>query len=444
MNPSKKILLFGAGKSTTSLIRYLLSFAEADCLEICIADTNINQAREKIGNSPYGMAIQLDISNAEERKSLIKKADLVISMMPPALHILVARDCVAEGKSLLTASYADEAMKSLNEEVARKGLLFLCEMGLDPGIDHMSAMQIIEQIRAKGGVIKKFFSHCGGLIAPESDDNPWHYKITWNPRNVVTAGMGGAKFLEDGNISKMEYAKLFDSNRKVTTGNEQVPYLSYYPNRDSLPYISLYNLHTCSDFMRTTLRYPSFMTGWLQMIELGFTDETISYQTNGMSIGSFFHAHLKSRNLDPEKPGAFITREFREQLEFLGLHDTGTPINLGEASIIEIMQFILQTKLVMHRTDKDLVVMIHEFLYEWKGKNFILHSSLFLKGIDNEETAMAKTVGLPLGIAARKILNGEIKSKGVRIPIEQEIYSQVLPELESLGIKFMEREEMVL
>lgn len=440
----KRILLIGAGKSTTSLINYLLSHAEKDHLEILVADAQFDMTKAKIGNNPNGKAIALDIANSQERQNLIRNADLVISMMPPALHILVARDCLTEGKSLLTASYADDAMKSLHEEVTKKGLIFLCEMGLDPGIDHMSAMHIIDGIRAKGGKINKFFSHCGGLIAPESDDNPWHYKITWNPRNVVTAGMGGAKFLLNGHETGMEYAHLFDAARTVATGNEQTPFLSYYPNRNSIPYISLYNLESCRDFMRTTLRYPAFMTGWLQMVELGFTDESQQYQTNGMSIAAFFTSHLKTRDIDADQPGTFFTAAFREQLEFLGLHDTKTLINLGEVSVIDIMQFILQTKLVLHPSDKDLVVMIHEFDYALHGKNFILHSSLYLKGEDHLETAMAKTVGLPLGIAARKILNGSISLTGVLIPLKKEIYNQVLPELEELGIRFLEKEEAVL
>lgn len=440
MFPLKKILLFGAGKSTTSLINYLLLNAKTDNLELTVADANITLAEEKISGNLHGKAVQIDILNNQERSALVKDADLVISMMPPALHNLVANTCLTEGKSLLTASYADDAMKSLNVEVVKKGLLFLCEMGLDPGIDHMSAMHIIESIREKGGVIKKFFSHCGGLVAPESDDNPWHYKITWNPRNVVVAGKGGAQFLSNGEAASISYQNLFNPLKQVATGNEQTPFLSYYPNRNSIPYISLYGLQSCTHFMRTTLRYPEFMKGWQQMIELGFTDDTIHYQTNGMSLANFFEIHLKSRNIEVGSPNKFSDQDFLKQLQFLGLNDNNTFINLGEVSIIDIMVFVLQTKLVLHPHDKDLVVMIHEFTYQLDGKEYLLHSSLYLKGENHLETAMSKTVGLPLGIAARKILKGEIKATGVLIPLERAIYLPLLKELELLGIRFLETE----
>jgi len=440
MNKKKIILLFGAGKSTSALIKYLLEHSSSDDFELWVADANPALAAQKIKGNSNGRPVQLDISNAEERAELIRKSDVVISMMPPSLHILVAGDCLKEGKNLLTASYADQSMKALDDEVREKGLLFLCEMGLDPGIDHMSAMQIIEKIRSKGGRIHTFNSHCGGLVAPQSDDNPWHYKITWNPRNVVLAGKGGARFLQHGQVQEMAYSHLFDADRKVSTGNQQTPYLSYYPNRDSLPYISLYGLTDCQNFMRTTLRYPEFMSGWLQMIELGFTDEALKYQTNNMSIADFLKQHLRSRQIDFEKPGAFITPLFAQQLEFLGLHDHNTMINLGEVSIIDIVLFILQKKLVLNENDKDLVVMIHEFGYDLDGKSNTLHCALYLEGEDQLLTAMAKTVGLPLGIAARMILNGSIKEKGVHIPIRKEIYTPVLNELSKQGVRFIESE----
>lgn len=440
MISNKKVLIFGAGKSATSLIRYLLSNAVSDNLEIIVADANYQLAEEKIDGHSSGKAVSLDISDNQARKTLIADADIVVSMMPPALHILVAKDCLEAGKNLLTASYADDAIKSLDAEAKSKGLIFLCEMGLDPGIDHMSAMQIMENIRSKGGKITSFFSHCGGLIAPESDDNPWHYKITWNPRNVVLAGKGGARYLSEGNIKETGYVNLFDASRQVATGNAETPFLSYYPNRDSLPYISLYGLDQCSDFMRTTLRYPEFMSGWKTMIEFGFTDETIRYDTQGMSLSSFYQKHFQSRNLTIAQVAENNSEAFLSQLQFLGLNDNNTMINMGEVSIIDIMQFILQSKLVLHAQDKDLVVMIHEFIYELNNKKYALHSSLYLKGEDQLQTAMAKTVGLPLGIAARMILQKKIRETGVCIPLQKEIYDPVLRELELLGIGFVESE----
>ncbi len=443
MISTKKLLIFGAGKSATSLIRYLLSHAASDNLEIIVADANYKLAEEKISGHPSGKALALDISDNSARKDVIAQSDIVISMMPPALHILVAKDCLEAGKNLLTASYADDAIRGLDAEVRSKGLLFLCEMGLDPGIDHMSAMQIIEHISSKGGKITSFFSHCGGLIAPESDDNPWHYKITWNPRNVVLAGKGGAKYLSDGIMKETGYLDLFDASRQVATGNVETPFLSYYPNRDSLPYIALYGLDYCRDFMRTTLRYPDFMRGWKTMIEYGFTDETIRYETQGLSLAAFYQKHFQSRNLTIEQVVENNSTDFSSQLEFLGLYDHDTLINMGEVSIIDIMQFILQKKLVLHEEDKDLVVMIHEFIYELDNKKHALHSSLYLKGDDQLQTAMAKTVGLPLGIAARMILQNKIRKTGVCIPLDKEIYEPVLSELKALGIAFVESENEI-
>ena len=499
----KKIVLFGAGKSASVLIDYLLGQATGNNWKIIVADANKKLIEEKTKHHPASETVELDIKNETKRGELIAQADIVISMMPPALHILIAKDCIDHGKNLLTASYADDEIKSLQKTVEDKGILFLCEMGLDPGIDHMSAMQLLDEIKASGAVVNSFKSHCGGLVAPESDDNPWHYKITWNPRNIVLAGKSGAVYKQDGDLITEKYETLFDADRKVITGNDEVPVLSYYPNRNSLPYIEMYGLQEAKTFIRTTLRYPDFMYGWKNVIDLKLTDETPEYETDGKTLHEFFKEHLDKNGfgdwlqeklterfaqtksllenlmkimeaeeevkLEGEEPvhnfmlvdeggglknielddvkdmaAGTVAAKMHEanlilkQLFYLGMDDTETMINKGKCAAADVLQLALEQKLVLKTTDKDMIVMLHEIEYTVNGKTNSIHSSLVVKGDDNIHTAMAKTVGLPLGIAAKLILNGEISITGLHIPVIKEIYEPVLAELKKHAVEFVE------
>ena len=433
MNQLKKVLLFGAGKSASALIDYLILSAEENNWEVIVADANAALIKEKTNNRPHSTSVTLDINDASKRRLLIESSDIVISMMPPSLHILIANDCLQYGKSLLTASYADEAILALDKNVKEKGLLFLCEMGLDPGIDHMSAMQLLDEIDEKGGKVVSFKSHCGGLVAPESDNNPWHYKISWNPRNVVLAGKSGAIYKKDGNIVQEEYEQLFDPKRSVTFENENLSSFSYYPNRNSLPYIDLYRLHHVQTFIRTTLRHPDFMSGWNNLVQLKMTDESLTYSSDAKTLADFYNEYLNTYNFDKNENSLF-----KQQLEYLGLHDTVTKINKGICSVADVLQLALEKKLVLSKEDKDMIVMLHEIDYALNGKNHTIKSSLVVKGENHIHTAMAKTVGLPLGIAAKFILNGTIKQSGVQIPISKEIYLPVLAELRKYGVQFNE------
>ena len=499
----KTILLFGAGKSASVLIDYLLKESEENGWKFIIADADKEQILFKTNHSAFAEAVQLDIKNDEEREKLIERSHVVISMMPPALHFLVAKDCVEYRKHLLTASYLDPQIKSLQDEINHRKLLFLCEMGLDPGIDHMSAMQLIDEIKAEGGTVNSFKSHCGGLVAPESDDNPWHYKISWNPRNIVLAGKAGAVYKLDGTLVEEKYENLFDADRTVNTWNEEIPVLSYYANRNSLPYIDLYKLQDAGTFIRTTLRYTDFMHGWKNVIELKLTDETPQYQTDGKTLQDFFKEHLGKNGFDEwlennltgrlsetkillenlmnlleveekaNETGEEIPENFMlvnesgdlrdigveeiksnaatamahkmheanlimKQLFFLGMGDNETIIGKGLCSAADVLQFALEKKLALLPGDKDMVVMLHEIEYILKGKKQSVHSSLIVKGNDHIHTAMAKTVGLPLGIGAKLILNGELKMTGLHIPVSKEIYEPVLRELKKYGIEFSE------
>lgn len=471
--------------------------------EVRIADVNIQAVNEKIGGRPHALAVPLDIQDAKGRSALIAEADIVISLMPPALHMLIARDCLSLGRHLLTASYADKEMMSLSEEAKSKNILFLCEMGLDPGIDHMSAMEIIDRIHEQGGSIHSFISHCGGLVAAESDDNPWHYKISWNPRNVVTAGKQGAVYKSDGYTVNESYSQLFNPQRRIACPESGYPSLSYYPNRNSLPYIDLYGVASARTFLRTTLRHPEFMSGWKNLVELKLTDEETVYDTQGKTFGSFFREHLEKNgfgewlhtNLNERLNQSRVLLEqllklteaeqWREmkgesmpdnvmivddsgnlkkietetlkqnaarvmaskmheanlilkQLMYIGLEDDAGLIGRDKATPADVLQLALEKNLLLKPDDKDLVVMVHEIGYLSGKESGNIRSSLVVKGENSLHTAMAKTVGLPLGIACKLILQGRINLKGVHIPTRKEIYEPVLSVLREKGIHFQE------
>ncbi len=478
------ILLFGAGKSATVLIDYLIAEAPQNDWHVVVADVSRELVLGKTGHAARTSAVGLDIKDTAARQEWIQKADIVISLMPPALHILVADDCIKFAKHLLTASYVDDAMRAREQEIKDKGLLFLCEMGLDPGIDHMSAMQLIHRLQAEGCTISSFMSHCGGLVAPVSDDNPWRYKISWNPRNVVLAGKAGAVYKQNGVIVTKGYEELFTTDH-LTDIDETVQALSFYPNRDSLPYIDIYGLGDAHTFIRTTLRYRDFMSGWRNLVELRLTDETIMYDTAGMTLGQFFQQHFAAYGYDKivqakieaklaiaqetmdklQQAGASIeagediagklgaltiaVQQMQQvdvtirQLFYLGANGDKTLINKGLCSAADILQFALEQRLMLRPEDKDMVVMQHDIIYQRGNETFRTLSHIVVTGEDALRTAMAKTVGLPLGIAAKLILNGTIREKGLCIPITPAIYEPVLETLATAGIVFTEQESRV-
>lgn len=434
----KHILVFGAGKSATCLIDYLKKETASHQWSMTVVDSNLALAGSKTAGAPQARALSIDVEKDDARRELIQSAEIVISLLPPSLHYLVAKDCVEFSKPLLTASYVDEKIAALRNEIADKGILFLCEMGLDPGIDHMSAMQLIHNIHTKGGAITSFKSHCGGLVAPESDNNPWHYKISWNPRNVVMAGKAGAIYKENNQTVEIPYTALFNVDNTV-----QVPglgELAWYANRDSLSYIPVYGLEESLSFLRTTLRYPAFNAGWKQIIWLHLTNEEPVYQTDGLSLAAFYREHFNKYDVTDIINSIPATDPFCEQLDYLGLHDESTIINKGVCSAADVLQFALEQKLVLAPNDKDMIVMLHEIDYLLDGKLHHSKSTLIVEGEDQLRTAMAKTVGLPLGIAAKLILLGKINLTGLHIPILPEIYNPVLEELNENGIIFFEEE----
>ena len=424
----KTILLLGAGKSATVLIDYLIATVKENNWKFIVADSDREQVLSKTNHSPFAEAAALDVTNDKQRSDLIQKAHVVISMMPPALHFLVAKDCVEYRKHLLTASYIDNKIRSLLEEIKQKKLLFLCEMGLDPGIDHMSAMKIIHEIKEAGGHVTSFKSHCGGLVAPESDNNPWHYKISWNPRNVVLAGKAGAEYKLNNAIVHKDYAALFTDCSEVTV--DGLGSLAIYPNRDSLSYMTPYKLEDATTFIRTTLRYPSYCKGWNAIVQSGLANEIDGIDANGLTFKKWS---------EPVLP--FVNETNKSMLEFLGLFEEVVVPATAKTSA-DVLQYLLETNLAMQPADKDMIVMLHEIEFETAdGRKKKIESSLIVKGEDSLRTAMAKTVGLPLGIAAKLILEDKIHLTGVHMPVHKEIYEPVLKELEKFGVVFREIEK---
>ncbi len=442
----RKILLIGAGRSSSSLITYLLQKSFSENLHITIADVSIDLAKKILQNHENSIAITLDIFNNEERQKVIKNADIVISMLPAHLHLNVAKDCLAFGKNMVTASYISNEMSQLNDEAIKKNLIFMNEVGLDPGIDHMSAMKVIDSIREKGGKMLLFESFTGGLVAPESDDNLWNYKFTWNPRNVVLAGQGGAaKFLQEGNYKYIPYHKLF--RRTEILNIEGHGKFEGYANRDSLKYKTVYGLNDILTLYRGTIRRVGYSRAWNVFVQLGMTDDSYTIEdSEHMSYRDFTNSFLA---YNPHDSVELKLRHYLkidqddiiwEKLLEIDIFNPNKQVVLKNATPAQILEKILKDSWTLKEDDKDMIVMQHLFGYELNGKKHQIESSMVCIGDNQTYTAMAKTVGLPVAIAALKILNGEIKTPGVQIPISKEVYQPILKELEENGIVFNEKE----
>jgi saccharopine dehydrogenase (NADP+, L-glutamate forming) len=435
------ILVAGAGKSSTFLIHYLLSHAARNKWKVIVADGSADAIAEKVKGSPYAESAVIDITSSADRQRLVQQADIVVSLMPPHLHIHLAKDCLKFKKNLITSSYISPELREMDASVKEAGLMFMCEMGLDPGIDHMTASQIIHSTQRVAAVITSFKSYCGGLIAPECDNNPWHYKFSWNPKNIITAGLGGAKYLQNGKEVEVPYEQIFADNKKIKVDN--LGALAYYPNRDSLRYLELYDVPEIKTFLRATLRHPDFCRGWQALIQLGLTheqDQINGYKTysewvrakteydNGISLKEHV---AKKLTLKPDD-------KVINMLDWMGLfNDQPLPANVRDSG--SALLDLLLYKWEMTPADKDMVVMQHEVEYIHRDKKIRLVSSMVLKGDDRENSAMAKTVGLPMGVLARMVLNKKISApKGVLIPNMPSVYKPVMTELHHHGINFTE------
>jgi saccharopine dehydrogenase-like NADP-dependent oxidoreductase len=441
----RSILIFGAGRSASSLIRYLLSKSESENLHLVVADLSLALAEKKTQNHPNATPIALNIFETEERKATIEKASIVISMLPAHLHIEIAKDCLEFKKHLVTASYISDAMQSLNEEAIKNNLIFMNEIGLDPGIDHMSAMKVIDEIRAKGGKMLLFESFCGGLVAPESDNNLWNYKFTWAPRNVVLAGQGGAaKFVQEGTYKYIPYGTLFRRTEFLEV--EGYGKFEAYSNRDSLKYRSIYGLDDILTLYRGTIRRVGFSKAWNMFVQLGMTDDSyIMEDSETMSYRQFTNSFLPYHPTDSvEIKTRLILKIDQDDIMWdklleLDLFNPNKKVNLPNATPAQILEKILSDSWTLEPDDKDMIVMYHKFGYELNGKNKQIDSKMVCMGDDQTYTAMAKTVGLPVAMATLLILNGKITTPGVQLPINKEVYLPILKELEEYGVIFNEQ-----
>ncbi|MDX2362576.1 MAG: saccharopine dehydrogenase C-terminal domain-containing protein [Crocinitomicaceae bacterium] len=441
----KTILVLGAGMSSSSLIRYFLENSQEYNWQVRIVDQDLDVANEKINGHPNGIALSFNALDADERRPEIEKADLVISMLPARFHIGVAEDCIDLKTNLITPSYISPEMRALDEKAKAAGIIIMNEIGVDPGIDHMSAMKIIHDIQDRGGKVTSFKSFCGGLIAPESDNNPWNYKFTWNPRNVILAGQGGAASFRRNNAYKfIPYNRLFG----------RLDYMSIdgygefvgYANRDSLSYRETYGLQDIPTIFRGTLRRPGYCKAWDVFIELGMTDDSYHMDhteklTPRTFVNSFlpYHASRSVENkfkdfLRPERMESF------ERFKWLGLFNDEPMVGIENASPAQVLQKILVDKLSLEEGDKDMLVMIHEFEYELHGGQNKITSHMVNIGEDQIYTSMSNTVGLPAAICGKMILTGDLKTTGVTLPVQKEVYTPILKELEAFNICFVEKE----
>ncbi|HEY9084132.1 MAG TPA: saccharopine dehydrogenase C-terminal domain-containing protein [Vicingaceae bacterium] len=441
----RKILIIGAGRSTSSLIQYLLFNAESENWFVTIADQSKELAMKAANNHEKARAIAFDVNNDEERNRLVDENNLIISMLPAHMHIAVAKDCIRLKKHMVTASYVSKEMKALKQEAIDAGVIIMNEIGVDPGIDHLSAMRLIDEIRENGGELEAFETFTGGLVAPESDNNPWNYKFTWNPRNVVLAGQGTVKFIQNRKYKYIPYHKLFRRTEIIDIDGHGK--FEGYANRDSLQYREIYGLKDIPTMYRGTLRKPGFCRAWDVFVQLGATDDSYVMEgsenmTNREFINSFL-AYNESDSVELKFKHYLNIRQddvdLFDKFVWLGIFEN-TKIGLKDATPAQILQHILEQKLSLSPNDKDMIVMWHRFLFKQGGNFREIHSSMVVKGDDQIYTAMAKTVGLPVAIATKMILNDVIKTPGVHVPISKEIYEPILSELENYGVHFQEKE----
>lgn len=441
----KKILVIGAGLSSSYLIKYLITEAETNNWHVTVADSSLLAASAKTNGHKHATAIELNAGDSGAVEAAVKNHDLVISLLPPTMHVGVARICVANQKHLVTASYVSEDMQQLNQAAKDAGVLLLNECGLDPGIDHLSAMKLIDEVKARGGNITVFKSFCGGLVAPEFDNNPWHYKFTWNPRNVVLAGQATAKYLEHHELKFIPPSRIF-------TQTEDLHIIGYgdfesYANRDSLGYIEPYGIESAHTVLRGTLRRKGYSASWNALVKLGLTDDTFTIKNSAnLTYREWVSAFTPGNNIQELEQrvatflGISIQDELFVRLQWLGLFET-TPVNLTNATPAQILQQLLQQKWKLENGELDMIVMHHEIEAMVGSTKEKISSSLVVKGETEVLTAMAKTVGLPMAIAAKLILQNKVSLTGVHIPITPALYHPILSELEQYGVVFTERHE---
>jgi saccharopine dehydrogenase-like NADP-dependent oxidoreductase len=429
----KTILILGAGKSSSYLIKHLVEQRNNLNISLAILDLNIAHL-EGYSSMDRVSLVRLSSGTLAEYEPHIENSFLTISMLPAFMHIEVAKLCLTYGSHLVTPSYISDEMQSLSKEAESKDLIFLNELGFDPGIDHLTTMKIYEEIVQQGGKLISYRSYAGGLVAPKCDDNPWHYKFSWNPRNVILAGQGGdIKYKKKGREEILTYSNLFKQSELLKLSNGQI--FDAYANRDSLKYEKLYGWSSIDTLIRGTLRIHGFCEAWALLVDLGITDDTVKNRLfKGKSFSEFYTSFLHI------PLNEFLNKQnnsIKEKLESIGFSDTKSQIQM-DGSAAEILQSILVDKWKLNPEDTDWVVMVHFFTYEIGEKKFEIESCFSLDGESSTFTAMSKTVGMPIAFAAELIIQNEIKAKGVLMPTSSEIYLPILKKLEEIGITFKE------
>ncbi len=437
--PMKSVSIIGSGRSSVFLIEYLFKYCQQNNLPFAVYDKDFSFIHKALPSSMHQCLKTLDINDADALNQLVESSQLVVSMLPAFMHPVVANLCLKHKVQLATASYISDALLAMKQDVESAGLIFMNEVGLDPGIDHMSAMKIMDDLRDKGAIIKGFKSYCGGLVADEDDgDNPWKYKFSWNPRNVVLAAQGApALFLENGKMKIMPYQQIFQNAEPCYI--HDYGWLEAYPNRDSLKYTDLYDLHDVDDMMRGTFRKSGYCKAWQVFVSLGMTDDAlVLHLPKDCSMLNWLEMYLPEGQKSPEQRlKEFLNLEDAEieKLRWLGFFSENTmPLNIGTSA--QILEKILVDKWVLGEHDRDLVVMQHQIRYALNHKDFIHESTMVLKGDSNTHTAMAKTVGLPLAICCKLMLEKSIKRTGVLSPVSKDIYEPILNELSTFGVHF--------
>ena len=437
----KKILVLGAGLVSKPLVKYLM---EPENFEVTVASRTVSKADALVEGHPRGISKQLDIDNAQALEEEVKKCDLAVSLLPAYRHLEVAKLCLKHGKHFFTTSYVKPEMRALDSQVREKDLIFMNELGVDPGIDHMSAMKIFDDVRAKGGKITSFMSYCGGLPAPEANDNPWGYKFSWSPESVLLAGKNSFKIQRDGKIIEKPSAELFKENHLL-----DVPTLgkyTAYPNRDSIQYKDLYNLKDVKTIGRWTLRNKGWCDVMQHMHKTSLLDDKEMKGIKGKTYAQFLSMCIgKGSEATIKKDlavhlGINENHELIKWFDWLGLFGK-EKIMLDGTSAIKVMADLMMKKMAYKDGERDMIILHHEFLAEYpkaKEKEKIT-STLIDFGIPHGDSSMSRTVGLPCAIAVKLFLQGKYKTKGVLIPVDRDVYMPILEELENQNIKFVER-----
>ena len=430
----KKILVLGAGLVSRPHVQYLLNQPE---FEVTVASRTFSKAEKLVSDNAKGKAVQLNVKDDEQLKRLISEHDLSISLLPYIYHTKIAKYCIEFGKDMVTTSYVSDEMKSLDEQAKNAGVILLNEIGVDPGIDHMSAMRVIHKVQENGGRIISFCSYCGGLPAPEANTNPWGYKFSWSPRGVIMAGKNNAKYLMNKELIEVPGTELFDHHWLI-----QVPgfgELETYPNRNSIPYREIYGIEDTDTIFRGTLRYPGWSFTMKKIVELCLLDDEKLYNLNGITYKEFMHKFVKNPKYNKLEKDLALQLNIAEhtdslyRMKWLGLF-SNEQIGLNEGTAMDVLCKIFDEKLNYDEGERDILILHHEFIAEYGEKRQKITSTMIDYGIPYGDTSMSRTVGLPSAIGARMIIQGRIKEIGVHIPVKPTIYKPILEELEKNNI----------